>query len=125
MAVMRDLCFIFTLIVLASAAFAWRHETKWGEKAPPGCVPCPKNKEDLFDTPICGQNGIAYKNYCYLRLRNCIAKKLKKKEVLPSKEPSTCGLQMKMYNSFGGGLGGPFGKKRKRAISKLIDTYLR
>ena len=59
--------------------------------APPGCDPCPKNNEGLFDTPICGMNGIAYKNFCYLTLRNCIAKILKKKPVFPSKDPKTCG----------------------------------
>lgn len=59
--------------------------------APPGCQPCPKSDEGLFDTPICGKNGIAYKNFCYLTLRNCIAKILKKEPVFPSSDPKTCG----------------------------------
>ena len=59
--------------------------------APPGCQACPKNDEGLFDTPVCGMNGIAYKNFCYLTLRNCIAKILKKDLVVPSNDPNTCG----------------------------------
>ena len=59
--------------------------------APKGCVPCPKSKEGLFDTPICGKNKVAYKNHCYLRLRNCIAKLLHKPQVQPSKRAAICG----------------------------------
>lgn len=105
------------LIVMVLSTWGIRHDTFWGEKAPPGCEPCPKNNEGLFDTPICGMNGIAYKNFCYLTLRNCIAKILKKKPVVPSKDPKTCGLQMKMYNTFSDK---PF-KRRRRAI-KLLET---
>ncbi|XP_031574565.1 uncharacterized protein LOC116308313 [Actinia tenebrosa] len=108
------------LFVLISAVRSWGHQTKWGEKAPPGCKACPANKEGLFDTPICGTNGIAYKNYCYLELRNCIAKKLKKPLVSPSKQPSACGLETKIYSSFGGT--GPFGKK-KREISDIMEEF--
>lgn len=98
-----------------------RHDTFWGEKAPPGCQPCPKNNEGLFDTPVCGMNGIAYKNFCYLTLRNCIAKILKKELVVPSKDPSTCGLQMKLYNSFSGS---PFRRKKRntRPLGRNTDS---
>ncbi|XP_020892035.1 uncharacterized protein LOC110231359 [Exaiptasia diaphana] len=110
---------IFVFVLLNEVA-SYSHQTKWGEKAPPGCVPCPSSKEGLFDTPICGVNGIAYKNYCYLTLRNCIAKKLKKPLVLPSKQPAKCGLQMKMYGTFGGN--GPFGK-RKRDVHDIWEEF--
>ncbi|KAL9962972.1 hypothetical protein ACROYT_G032131 [Oculina patagonica] len=114
----RHLVFVVVvLIVVVRPTWGIRHETFWGEKAPPGCDPCPKNNEGLFDTPVCGKNGIAYKNFCYLTLRNCIAKILKKKPVLPSNDPKTCGLQMKMYNSFSA-VNVPF-KRRKRALKFL------
>ncbi|XP_058944722.1 uncharacterized protein [Pocillopora verrucosa] len=110
----RHFVWVVALIIVLVVRGTWtvRHDTFWGEKAPPGCQPCPKSDEGLFDTPICGKNGIAYKNFCYLTLRNCIAKILKKEPVFPSSDPKTCGLQMKMYNSFSGS---PF-KRRKRAL---------
>ncbi|XP_020624948.1 uncharacterized protein LOC110062406 [Orbicella faveolata] len=115
----RRFVFVVTILfVIVQSTWGIRHDTFWGEKAPPGCEPCPKNNEGLFDTPICGMNGIAYKNFCYLTLRNCIAKILKKKPVFPSKDPKTCGLQMKMYNTFSDK---PF-KRRRRAIKLLEKT---
>ncbi|CAH3149329.1 unnamed protein product [Porites lobata] len=107
--------FVFVLTAVLHKTLCVRHETFWGEKAPPGCQPCPKKSEGLFDTPVCGMNGIAYKNFCYLTLRNCIAKILKKPLVVPSKDPNTCGLQMKMYNGFNDK---PF-KRKKREIKVL------
>ena len=85
---------------LRTQRLRWRSKTRRCNKsnflllivsAPPGCQPCPKSDEGLFDTPICGKNGIAYKNFCYLTLRNCIAKILKKEPVFPSSDPKTCG----------------------------------
>ncbi|PFX28212.1 Membrane-bound O-acyltransferase domain-containing protein 2 [Stylophora pistillata] len=89
------LCILSVIIVLViRGTWTIRHDTFWGEKAPPGCQPCPRSDEGLFDTPICGKNGIAYKNFCYLTLRNCIAKILKKELVSPSSDPKTCGPLM-------------------------------
>lgn len=112
---------IVAMIVMSQRTLCIRHETFWGEKAPPGCQPCPKNDEGLFDTPICGMNGIAYKNFCYLTLRNCIAKILKKNLVVPSNDPNTCGLQMKIYSSFSGS---PFRRKKRNSkdIRKDMDS---
>lgn len=114
------LCILSVIIVLViRGTWTIRHDTFWGEKAPPGCQPCPRSDEGLFDTPICGKNGIAYKNFCYLTLRNCIAKILKKELVSPSSDPKTCGLQMKMYNSFSGS---PFKRKKRALKSDAITT---
>lgn len=110
---------VAVIMAVVSRALCVRHDTFWGEKAPPGCQPCPKKSEGLFDTPVCGMNGIAYKNFCYLTLRNCIAKILKKKPVMPSKDPSTCGLQMKLYSTFSDT---QFGRRKKRAVKALGRT---
>ncbi|CAB4018706.1 Membrane-bound O-acyltransferase domain-containing 2 [Paramuricea clavata] len=101
---MNKICVVYKAFLAAICCGVlvngFEHDTFWGEKAPKGCVPCPKNKEGLFDTPICGTNKVAYKNHCYLRLRNCIAKLLRKSFVQPSKKPALCGLRMQMFDTW-------------------------